>query len=436
LSNDAPASGPRRALEVVTSLQQIREELRQHTRVAAVLFADLCDSTSYKLGRGDVDGLVKTYAHNSIVEAAITKHGGTIIKYIGDEVMATFEGGSAIASAVNAAIEVQQAVAVYNSKITDLPKDEHIQSKIGVHAGSVIMVQFPGHDAEDPQGKIVDAAARIVSLSHPGQILCSEDVQSALRETHNFSAPYAREAKGIAKGITIFEVLHDSKKPRAPKIARHADNKTDNVLRLLYHAVDDELTGNISGAFRGYDDILRIDPLHFAANYRKARLYFRGPENLSQSVKLSDVKQLARAAEDSHPDSGLAMAFSVITEWAEARQTKKTGDDEPNFEMEQVDAWSDKLRSAAQHARTECDFYGEVASLNALIWFMTLQFEVSGDMRKFDEAVTICKMLENIINDFERHHKQDFLRHTRDCSAAVLRTERCSTRREAWSSDL
>jgi len=89
LSTDTPGdggttpSGPRRALQVVSSLREIRDELRQHIRVAAVLFADLCDSTSYKLGRGDVDGLVKTYAHNSIVDAAITKHHGTIIKYIG-----------------------------------------------------------------------------------------------------------------------------------------------------------------------------------------------------------------------------------------------------------------------------------------------------------------------------------------------------------------
>jgi hypothetical protein len=102
------------------------------------------------------------------------------------------------------------------------------------------------------------------------------------------------------------------------------------------------------------------------------------------------------------------MAFSVMTEWADLRQRKKTGDDEPSFEIEQLDLWSKKLQSAAQHARTECDLYGEVVSLNALVWFMTLQFEVSGDLSKFDDAVTICKMLENIINDFEQHSQAAF----------------------------
>jgi len=414
LSTDTPGdggttpSGPRCALQVVSSLREIRDELRQHIRVAAVLFADLCDSTSYKLGRGDVDGLVKTYAHNSIVDAAITKHHGTIIKYIGDEVMATFEGDSAIANAVNAAIEIQQAISVYNSKITDLPRDEHIESKIGIHAGSVIMVQFPGHEAEDPQGKVVDATARIISLSNPGQILCSDTVESALRQSHTFSTSYMREAKGIKNGVNIYEVLYAGKTPREPKIVRHADNKTDNVLRLLYHAVHDEITGNLPNAFRAYDEILLIDPLHFAANYRKARLSFRGSENLSQPVKLSDVRKLAKIAEDSHPDSGLAMAFSVITEWADVRQGKKNGDDEPTFEMQQLDAWTKKLRSAVQHARTECDLYGEVASLNALVWFLTLQFETANELKHFTEAVTICEMLENLINDFEKHSQAGF----------------------------
>jgi hypothetical protein len=270
------------------------------------------------------------------------------------------------------------------------------------------MVQFPGHEAEDPQGKVVDAAARIISLSNPGQILCSDVIQSTLSQTHRFSAPSVREAKGIKNGIKIFEVIYDSKMPRAPKTVRHADNKTDNILIILYHAVHDELSGNVPNAFRGYDDILRIDPLHFAANYRKARLSYRGYENLSQPVKLSDVKELAKTAEESHPDSGLAMAFSVITEWADVRQGKKTGDDEPSFEMEQLDVWIKKLRSAVQHARTECDLYGEVAGLNALVWFLTLQFEISGEVNKFDEAVIICEMLENIINDFEQHSQAGF----------------------------
>lgn len=128
-----------------------------------------------------------------------------------------------------------------------------------------------------PQGKVVDAAARIISFSNPGQILCSEPIQSALQGTHSFSTPYVREAKGIKSGVKIFEVIHDSKTPREPKIVRHADNKTDNVLRILYHAVHDELTGKVAGAFRGYDDILRIDPLHFAANYRKRDSVLEAP---------------------------------------------------------------------------------------------------------------------------------------------------------------
>ena len=122
------------------------------------------------------------------------------------------------------------------------------------------------------------------------------------------------------------------------------------------------------------------------------------------------MRKLAKAAEESHPDSVLAMAFSVMIEWEDIRQSKKTGDAEPVFEMDQLVAWTNKLRIAAQHARTECDLYGEVTSLNALVWFMTLQYEVSGDANIVKEAVNICEMLENMINDFERHSQAGFLK--------------------------
>jgi class 3 adenylate cyclase len=60
-----------------------KDELAKNRRYMAVLFADLCDSTSYKLKRGDVDGLLKTWNHNFIVGKAVENYNGEIVKYIG-----------------------------------------------------------------------------------------------------------------------------------------------------------------------------------------------------------------------------------------------------------------------------------------------------------------------------------------------------------------
>ena len=93
------------ALELLKAIEAGRRELGRNRRFVAVLFADLCNSTSYKIDRGDVDGLIKTNAHNTIVGDAVNRNQGTIIKYIGDEVMATFSGDAAIANVVDASIE-------------------------------------------------------------------------------------------------------------------------------------------------------------------------------------------------------------------------------------------------------------------------------------------------------------------------------------------
>src|ERR1700730_2466137 len=165
------------ALDLLKDIEGGRRQLGRNRRFVAVLFADLCDSTSYKINRGDVDGLIKTHAHNTIVGDAVGRNRGEIIKYIGDEVMATFSHDTAISDAVNAAIEMQRDIAIYNEHTGDSSEDEKIQSKIGIHAGEVIMINFPGHAAPDPQGKVVDATARIISFSNPSQILCSSMIK-------------------------------------------------------------------------------------------------------------------------------------------------------------------------------------------------------------------------------------------------------------------
>jgi class 3 adenylate cyclase len=186
-------------LEDALSAKAQISKLEKHI---AVMFADLCDSTAYKLERGDVEGLLKTYRHNTIVIAAVTKAGGKVVKFIGDEVMATFDQHDACDHALEAALEIQDEIRALNKKLSGA-RDEEIFSKIGINYGLTLMIQFPGNDAQDPQGKIVDAAARIISLAKPNQILCSEFVNIKLSKTFKLQGPHNRAAKGI-KGASAY----------------------------------------------------------------------------------------------------------------------------------------------------------------------------------------------------------------------------------------
>jgi class 3 adenylate cyclase len=150
-------------IELIEKALSAKDKIGKLEKLIAVMFADLCDSTSYKLERGDSEGLLKTYRHNTFVIAAVNKAGGKIVKFIGDEVMATFDQPDACDRALDAALEIQQTIRAFNKQLSGA-RDEQIASKIGINYGLALMIQFPGNEAQDPQGKVVDAAARIVSL--------------------------------------------------------------------------------------------------------------------------------------------------------------------------------------------------------------------------------------------------------------------------------
>jgi len=63
MSDDGNVQIPASAVELLETLATAaiaaKDELGKNRQYMAVLFADLCNSTSYKQVRGDVDGLLK-----------------------------------------------------------------------------------------------------------------------------------------------------------------------------------------------------------------------------------------------------------------------------------------------------------------------------------------------------------------------------------------
>ena len=59
---------------------------------ASILFADLVGSTEFKRRQSVRDGLAKVVRHNEVVRNCVRSFDGSVVKYIGDGVMAKFEG--------------------------------------------------------------------------------------------------------------------------------------------------------------------------------------------------------------------------------------------------------------------------------------------------------------------------------------------------------
>jgi adenylate cyclase len=108
----------------------------------AVLFADIVGFTRYAESHtpGDVIALLRVF--HAGLEEVVFAHGGTLDKYMGDGLMASF--GTPISSphdaanAIAAAFEMQERIAALNAERTTHGL-ETIRLSVGVHYGPVIL---------------------------------------------------------------------------------------------------------------------------------------------------------------------------------------------------------------------------------------------------------------------------------------------------------
>ena len=91
--------------DLLQARSEIDEELRRHKARITVLFTDIVGSTNYFDRFGDTAGLLLLHRHDNYVSTAVAEFDGTVIKTIGDSVMAEFPEPLV---AVRAAIEIQR----------------------------------------------------------------------------------------------------------------------------------------------------------------------------------------------------------------------------------------------------------------------------------------------------------------------------------------
>ncbi len=150
-----------RLLELARRDPKYLEDLEKFRRTIAVMFTDIRGSTAYFEKHGDVAGLMLVHECNTMVRRMVQKHGGRVIKTIGDGCMATFDD---CPQAVAAAVQMQLAMADMNSQRSP---DEQVAIRIGLHYGSGIV------KSRDVFGDVVNMASRVESVATPGQVVIS-----------------------------------------------------------------------------------------------------------------------------------------------------------------------------------------------------------------------------------------------------------------------
>lgn len=132
----------------------------------ALLFSDLTGSTALYERVGDAKAFAIVEDHFRLMGAVIEKHGGGVIKTMGDAVMASFP---TLAEALSAGLEMIDA---HDAKLGELD----LGVKIGVHAGPCLVVR--ANDRFDYFGTTVNVAARLQAQAGASQVVLTEDAAS------------------------------------------------------------------------------------------------------------------------------------------------------------------------------------------------------------------------------------------------------------------
>ncbi len=158
-----------RLLELAGSDPRRLQDLERFRQSLVVMFSDIQGSTAYFEKHGDAEGLLMVHQCNDMVRRLVEKHGGMVIKTIGDGTMATFLEPK---RAVQAATEIQ--IALQDLSETRALKDR-IALRIGMHYGIGIV------RSKDVFGDVVNTASRVENVAAPGQIVISEEIYQEVR---------------------------------------------------------------------------------------------------------------------------------------------------------------------------------------------------------------------------------------------------------------
>src|SRR3989338_3386033 len=99
-------------------------------KLSAIMFTDI-KNFSKKMGEDEVAGLQVLRVHDAMMKEVVERHGGIVIKSIGDSFMVDF---SSAVNAVKCAIDAQESFWNYNKEKSEFEK---IEIRVGIHLGDV-----------------------------------------------------------------------------------------------------------------------------------------------------------------------------------------------------------------------------------------------------------------------------------------------------------
>jgi adenylate cyclase len=218
---------PDEAVENITNIDRSTLNTEVHSsrlprKLAAILHADVAGYS--RLSGADEDGTHRTLrASFDRIVACIKTHNGRVVNCVGDAVLADF---STVVDALECATKLQQQLATSNQAAN---AEQKMLFRMGINLGDVII------DREELFGEGVNVAARLSSLSKPGEICISESVRTALGQKLPLQYEYIGEkhVKNIVEPVRVYRVITGSATTRLLLAALRVHARTFLIVGLL-----------------------------------------------------------------------------------------------------------------------------------------------------------------------------------------------------------
>ncbi len=201
--------------EKLASLQTKQPAIEQQRKQVTVLFADVSGFTAMSETMDPEEVSDTMNALWARLDAAITTHGGTIDKHIGDALMALFGAPTAHEDdperAIRAALNMQAELHAF-AKAQRHP----LRMRIGINTGPVLLGAVGTTAEYTAMGDTVNMASRLEHAAPIGGILISHDTYRHVRGVFDVQALDPITVKGKVEPIQVYVVR--AAKPRAFRV--------------------------------------------------------------------------------------------------------------------------------------------------------------------------------------------------------------------------
>ena len=231
----------------------------------AILFADVAGSTRLydRLGNAAAKKIVSQCL--MILSEVTERHGGTVVKSIGDELMCVFP---LPASAAKASTEMHRALA--QAAAFDQLEQQNPSIRVGFHYGPVIQ------ERGDVFGDAVNVAARVVAQAKAKQVLTTRQTLDQLEPELQSGTRFIDlvSVKGKAEELELYEVIWEQENLTVVMGAVREDAAGSAMLHVRFRGKGYELNKAkpILGLGRGEENDIVVPDAHASRLHARIEL--------------------------------------------------------------------------------------------------------------------------------------------------------------------